>query len=107
MSKCDMSGVVSPMTLKQKKKWVKALLSGNYEQGTGALHPNGGTHCCLGVAQKALSLKVEHHGMLSNDSADGRAQPVFLPMKVQNELAALNDMKVPFELIAGLVHHTL
>jgi len=30
------------------KKWVAALRSGKYEQGTGQLR-NGDTYCCLGV----------------------------------------------------------
>jgi len=29
-------------------KWVQALRSGNYQQGTGSLHENG-QYCCLGV----------------------------------------------------------
>jgi len=32
-----------------KKKWVKALRSGDYEQATGVLY-NGTGFCCLGVA---------------------------------------------------------
>jgi hypothetical protein len=31
-----------------KKKWVAALRSGEYEQGTGKLR-DGDTYCCLGV----------------------------------------------------------
>ena len=29
--------------------WVKALYSGKYRQGKGALRPSKGTFCCLGV----------------------------------------------------------
>ena len=32
-----------------KKKWVKALRSGKYEQCTGRLHLKGDGYCCLGV----------------------------------------------------------
>lgn len=32
-----------------RKKWVSALRSGNYQQGTEALR-NGDEYCCLGVA---------------------------------------------------------
>ena len=32
-----------------KKRWVKALRSGDYEQGRGALHSADGKFCCLGV----------------------------------------------------------
>jgi len=31
-----------------KKRWLKALRDGNYDQGTEALHP-GDEFCCLGV----------------------------------------------------------
>lgn len=32
-----------------KKKWVDALRSGRYEQGTEVLHTASGRFCCLGV----------------------------------------------------------
>jgi len=37
------------MNKKWKKKWVKALRSGDYEQCTGKLHKAGDGFCCLGV----------------------------------------------------------
>jgi hypothetical protein len=36
------------MDPEKKGKWVAALRSGEYEQGTGSLN-NGGKFCCLGV----------------------------------------------------------
>jgi hypothetical protein len=38
---------------KQFKKWIKALDSGEYKQGNGALN-NKNEFCCLGVACKVL-----------------------------------------------------
>jgi hypothetical protein len=32
-----------------KQKWVEALRSGKYKQGTGALRDSDGMYCCLGV----------------------------------------------------------
>lgn len=32
-----------------KKRWIKALRSGEYEQGHGRLHTADGKFCCLGV----------------------------------------------------------
>ncbi len=32
-----------------KSKWIKALRSGKYKQGKGALRPTTNTYCCLGV----------------------------------------------------------
>lgn len=43
------------------RKWVEALRSGKYEQGTGALR-KGGKLCCLGVACEAAiqnGVKIE------------------------------------------------
>lgn len=44
-----------PYTIEQqkenRKKWVEALRSGEYEQGTRFLK-DGETYCCLGVLQK-------------------------------------------------------
>lgn len=31
------------------ERWVQALRSGQYKQGTDALHPSADTYCCLGV----------------------------------------------------------
>lgn len=37
------------MDKKIKKRWLKALRSGKYEQYIGALHLKGDGYCCLGV----------------------------------------------------------
>jgi len=50
------------LPLKFKKKWLKALRSGEYEQCTGRLHDDG-KYCCLGVANHL-------HGV-SNKTMDG------------------------------------
>ena len=39
-----------------RKAWVKALRSGEYEQASGALF-NGKGHCCLGVLCRVAGLK--------------------------------------------------
>jgi hypothetical protein len=42
------------MDAELKAKWVKALRSGEYKQGTGYLHGSQtNTYCCLGVLCKA------------------------------------------------------
>jgi len=40
-----------------KTKWVAALRSGNYKQGTGYLERNG-CHCCLGVLCEISKLET-------------------------------------------------
>lgn len=37
------------MNKRVKTKWVKALRSGKYEQGKGALNSGDGKWCCLGI----------------------------------------------------------
>lgn len=42
------------MKIADIRKWVKALRSGKYKQGTGALENTPGRYCCLGVACKVF-----------------------------------------------------
>lgn len=49
-----------------KEKWVKALRSGEYEQGTD-IFEHGGKYCCLGVLAAVV--------------ADGRG-PLLYPMEI-------------------------
>ena len=79
-------------------RWVEALRSGNYEQGKGRLKSLTGQYCCLGVYCElyrpkdiALRMAMPDANVLSDD-ADW-------------ELASLNDGGVPFEVIAGIIHH--
>jgi hypothetical protein len=85
-----------------KKKWVKALRSGEYKQGRGYL-ANKGKYCCLGVlAVACLGVSKEDAfgvAYLWHDSE--------LPMDVQRALAKLNDERVPFEVIAGFIQENL
>lgn len=53
-----------------KEKWLEALRSGNYKQGTGKLRQvekNGDTYCCLGVLCDVLGVKWH----TSDDDWDG------------------------------------
>ncbi len=45
-----------------KAKWVKALRSGKYKQGTGSLHSSNNNYCCLGVACQVMYPKQEIKG---------------------------------------------
>lgn len=47
---------------KNREKWVKALRSGRYKQGTGRLHSMADEMCCLGVACRVMRLKKEDTG---------------------------------------------
>jgi len=54
-----------------KDKWVAALRSGNYKQGTGELRKvkdDGCTyHCCLGVLAEVAGIKIRGLGTVSKD----------------------------------------
>jgi hypothetical protein len=60
------------MNLKNKKKWIEALRSGDYEQSAGVLHAideqGNDSFCCLGVACKLYEedgdIQVDRHAVL-------------------------------------------
>lgn len=87
-----------------KKKWVDALLSGEYKQGKGVLQKSG-RFCCLGVLRHAND-PLDYRG--SSAWLDGTQNREFgLTDRVQHELATVNDCGVPFDMIAGLIDEAL
>lgn len=94
------------MDAELKRKWVKALRSGRYEQGAGALH-DGKRYCCLGVLGK-ISGQLRPEGSWGDvwcmppSSAQG-----LLPDKAFVGLADMNDAHVPFDVIAGFIEENL
>ena len=97
------------------QKWVDALRSGKYKQGSDAL-VKGNEYCCLGVAcavaiKNGLTVKVEDSG----EMFDG--EWAYLPKSVQqwlhikdshgtfngNSLANLNDLGADFAAIAQCI----
>lgn len=68
-----------------KAKWVAALRSGKYKQGTGRRKTMAGgspTYCCLGVAHKLGLAKPEGQCFVEES---------FLPLDIQYRLASYND----------------
>lgn len=57
-----------------KDKWVKALRSGEYEQGRNILKDTHGRYCCLGVLQQVVDGDVERYADMSR-SDFGRPLP--------------------------------
>lgn len=103
-----------------KKKWIAALRSGKYKQGTRGLYTlHGNSYCCLGVAAKVLGKVIpEESGML--DSGHGintsGIPPILIgcysatndiPDNIPSAFAVLNDNGVPFEVIAGFIDANL
>lgn len=62
-----------------KDKWVAALRSGNYKQGTGELRKvkdDGCTyHCCLGVLAEVAGLKIRGLG-IETENGNNDYQPL-------------------------------
>lgn len=96
------------MNAKFKKKWVKALVSGEYKQCHGALrraNAHGKRFCCLGVARNILD-PISRRGD-AGCLVDEHANKIGLDHLIQAELASMNDAGVPFEVIAGFIDQHL
>lgn len=93
------------MDAKLKRKWVKALLSGRYKQDTGGLLMAGG-YCCLGVLGKCagLSKNLLHGSSYLEDDTNVKGAP---HIDIQTKLARINDLGIPFDMIAGLIDEAL
>jgi hypothetical protein len=83
------------LTKRLKAKWVKALRSGDYEQGHGCLRDSAGGYCCLGVlAEVAGERSVSSGGALRESQGyygDESSHKVALPAGIPERLANLND----------------
>lgn len=92
---------------KVKDKWVKALRSGEYQQGSGKLKTkysnNDFEYCCLGVA---CEIGITEPGR-SDDTRNEFVKLDFLPIETQQILAEKNDARVSFKLIADWIEKNL
>jgi len=96
-----------------KRKWVKALRSGDYEQGKGWLLDDG-KYCCLGVAGQICGAPKK---ILLTDSemVEGMAPKTVLRVlnhyrpdgRVQDFLARRNDDGWSFKRIASWIERYL
>ncbi|MHA2366828.1 MAG: hypothetical protein ACXAC7_22950 [Candidatus Hodarchaeales archaeon] len=87
------------MTKKFLLKWIKALESGEYNQGTEMLYNGDGKYCCLGVACHLL--EINEDDMVSKGmpedvlEEDSIVNPIF-----DLKLSKLNDDGYSFQQIA-------
>jgi hypothetical protein len=79
-----------------KRKWVKALKSGDFKQCKGKLK-HIGRYCCLGVLGEVIN-----HGSLNFGTKD-REDLTGLSYNEQKELARLNDSGKTFKEIASYI----
>lgn len=104
-----------------KEAWVKALRSGDYKQGQGALKWQGSgaaLHCCLGVlcevaglclkSEVGLNHSLQFDGDMSSTGGLGvRARSfVGLPYDVHVKLWKMNDYGDTFEQIADYIEQS-
>jgi hypothetical protein len=92
------------MNPKYKTRWIKALRSGKYKQGVGALKTESGKYCCLGV----LSYCVDNNKP-SNFSIlyDAKRDKYGLTYKVRHKLVEMNDGGKSFKEIATWIENEL
>lgn len=90
--------VYPKLPVKFKEKWLKALRSGEYEQGRQTLLNNDGQYCCLGVACSLKNIPDKNilgWGMPSSSFIKDSRLPKFLDskydMSFMEELASMND----------------
>ena len=91
------------MPKKVKDKWIKALLSGEYEQAQGWMKTVDGKHCCLGVLRECAKTGGVNVWYLMSDEL----KVVGLTHEIQRGLSSMNDASVPFPVIAGFIKETL
>lgn len=78
-------------------KWVKALRSGEFKQGIGALKDKNNNYCCLGVLcaiafpEKSTNNTTLNHIFESNDPVTGMKTPFGKMPNNRNSLWELND----------------
>ena len=101
-------------------KWIKALRSGKYKQGTGSLKTKEGKYCCLGVLCEITKKEHGFKNYLTMTNGEGSINST-LPIKIvpftgmkstsgelkfkgrYERLSALNDDGVSFEEIADII----
>lgn len=99
-----------------KRKWVEALRSGEYAQGTGRLAAktlNGIVYCCLGVKAKIEGNLVPYDYdnslfMYCGTGATGSLPLEEMPPEIQEKLSTFNDTdERSFKWIASYIERYL
>lgn len=84
-----------------KKKWIKALRSGKYNQGTGCLKDfENKTFCCLGVLCDIAGGRIIKNMQFPSETFVKKMQLSFKDMKL---LADMNDEGSSFKVIANYI----
>jgi hypothetical protein len=86
------------LSKEDKKTWVDALMSGNYEQSIGLavrFYGDGHrSHCVMAVGGNELKNDPFYHSFVDDE--------------VRKQLIDMNDTyEIPFEVLAGFIHENL
>lgn len=99
-----------------KRKWVKALRSGEYGKGTSALgYPSDNQYCCLGVLACEMVpefIREDNGSDMSIDNSatylvDDLAIQYDLSYSEQRTLASLNDRSNTFDPVIDYIEENL
>lgn len=89
-----------------QKKWVAALRSGEYKQGTEYLCKDE-RYCCLGVALRVAGIEPDGCVLtLDERLLFGLRSCLGAPSGIGDSLATMNDKGVPFTKIADTIEAT-
>ena len=111
----------------RNERWIKALRSGDYQQGTGRLKGHGERFCCLGVACQLLidegemmgwsHLDLKYRGYRYSIAPPSRLMTPLMgwvsgfgpKIRVADSASLIdaNDSGVPFVKIADAIEHWL
>jgi len=101
------------MDPRDKKEWIRALLSGDYGQGHKALYTKG-AYCCMGVLCKIRGFSNEellgfaYPSSVGLDIEDVFNQSVDEDWTLKNKIGKLNDFDgYTFEDLAEVIDHNL
>ena len=98
-----------------KEKWLKALRSGEYMQGIGALRDVNDQYCCLGVLADVIGCEWKparvsfslYACSFQNKPSEQYLRHDILPGHVQGEPARMNDEGATFTEIATYIQENL
>lgn len=83
------------MDYKLKLKWINALESGEYEQGTGTLYDSmAHQHCCLGVLARCMGYTNEEIRIGTLRAfLQSKDKESVIDYQLENDLIHLNDTR--------------
>ena len=82
----------------KQEKWLKALESGRYKQGTGCLCDSRGNHCCLGVAARSMRQRFIREGSVYSVNGGTNVLTNYTPLGLKSGGGSL-DSPIPIDVL--------